>query len=156
VDQSLIKQEAGPDGEPRFTMLETIREYALEQLAGSGEIDVVRRRHGAYYLALTEAAEPHLRRHGQVLWLDRLGREHNNLQAALRWALDSSAVEAALRLAVALCEFWRTRCYDSEARGWLEEALTQPDAADSHSGASQGAHWGRQSGTELCDAAHAL
>jgi predicted ATPase len=126
VDQSLVRQNEGPDGEPRFTMLETIHEYALERLAGSGEIDVVWRRHAEYFLALAEAAEPHLRRHEQIAWLDRLEREHDNLQAALRWSLNRGEGETATQLAVALYEFWNVR-HVSETRRWFEEILSRAD-----------------------------
>ncbi len=128
MDQSLIKQEPEPDDEPRFTMLETIREYALERLAGSGELEERRRRHVEYYLVLAEEAEPHLRGHGQVLWLDRLEREYDNLRAALRWALDTGVIEMAMQLCGALHDFWDIRCYYSEARDWLDAALSHPEA----------------------------
>ena len=74
------------DGEPRFAMLETIREYALEQLRSSGEEASIRARHAAYYLGLAEAAAPQLRGAGQVRWLDWLEADHDNLRAAGEWS----------------------------------------------------------------------
>jgi len=122
LDKSLIKQIEGLDGEPRFTMLETIREYALEQLERSGETHDLRQRHLAYFLALAEAAEPVIVR--QRVWAERLGRDHDNLRAALAWGLaPHGEAELGLRLAGALALFWRVRGYHSEAGIWLEGAL---------------------------------
>jgi predicted ATPase/class 3 adenylate cyclase len=87
VDKSLVKQTINADGEPRFKMLETIREYALERLAASGEEDHVRQRHARYYLTLAEDAEVKLRGPNQADWLQCLEIEHANLRAALGWSL---------------------------------------------------------------------
>jgi predicted ATPase/DNA-binding XRE family transcriptional regulator len=86
LDKSLLRQNEGPDDEPRFVMLETIREYALERLAESGEEETVRNQHAAYYFALAHEAERHLRGAEQVRWLGRLALEHDNLRAALAWS----------------------------------------------------------------------
>ncbi len=123
VAQSLVRRESAPDGEPRFGMLETIREYARECLEASGEAEATRRRHAAHFLALAERAEPGLRGPDQCAWLDRLEREHDNLRAALRWAADSGAGETEARLAGALRWFWYTRGHFGEGRAWLEGAL---------------------------------
>jgi tetratricopeptide (TPR) repeat protein len=124
VDQSLIKQEAGPDGEPRFTMLETIREYAMERLEASGEPEPLRRRHTKYYLTLAETAELQLFGAEQAAWLDRLEATHDNLRAALAWSQTAAdGAEIGARLASALMAFWDTRGHDSDARVWLEGAL---------------------------------
>ncbi|HEY3228045.1 MAG TPA: tetratricopeptide repeat protein, partial [Roseiflexaceae bacterium] len=133
LDKSLLRLNAGADGEGRFLMLETIREYALERLAAHGEAEALREQHLAYYLALAEAAEPHLRGAEQIVWLDRLEVEHDNLRAALTWAHDHGAVdsssiagaEAELRLAGALFWFWDMRNYQIEGRRWLEGALAR-------------------------------
>jgi predicted ATPase len=123
LDGSLLRRETGPAGEPRFTMLETIRHYALARLREAGEERSAQAQHAAHYLALAEAAEPHLRGADQVLWLDRLEADHANLRAALGWLLEAGDGSAALRLAAALGRFWWTRGYLSQGRRWLERAL---------------------------------
>ncbi len=118
------------EGEPRFTMLETIREYALERLAEREEVEALRQAHAAYYLALGQAAEPELRGPRQVAWMARLELEHNNLRAVLAWsqsaaASDGRAGELGARLAVAVWEFWSRRAPLSEGWRWLAGALSQ-------------------------------
>ncbi|HMA34823.1 MAG TPA: tetratricopeptide repeat protein [Chloroflexia bacterium] len=127
MDKSLVRPEELEDGEPRFGMLETIREYALAALAASGEAEAVRRAHGAYYLALAEQAEAALRGPQQSLWLARLEREHDNLRASLQGALERGEPEFAVRLAGALWAFWNTHGHLSEGRRWLETALTSAE-----------------------------
>jgi predicted ATPase len=83
VDQHLLRAEEGSEGEPRFAMPETIREYALERLAERGEVEALRREHAAYYLALAEQAQPEVHGPEQVAWMRRLVAEHDNLRAAL-------------------------------------------------------------------------
>jgi predicted ATPase/transposase/DNA-binding XRE family transcriptional regulator len=129
LDHSLLQCAEGADGETRFTMLETIREYALERLEASGEEDVLRRQHAAYYLALAEGAEPQIQGAEQAVWLDRLEMEHDNLRAALSWALTDGAAEVGLRLAAALGEFWWPRGHVSEGRRWLAATLACSGAA---------------------------
>ncbi len=127
LDKSLLKQ-SHVDGELRFTMLETIREYAVEQLVASGEEDEVRQRHAQYYLALAEMAAPHLSREGGLLWRRRLERELDNLRSALRWSLtDARERSVALRLANALGAFWYLQGLFNEGRAWLEAVLSQAD-----------------------------
>jgi predicted ATPase/uncharacterized protein HemY len=123
VDKSLVQQAAAMDGEPRFTMLETIREYALERLAAHGELPEARTRHAAYYLALAEAGEGELHGPQQLIWLDRLEREHDNLRAALAWALEGGDGALGLHLAGALCPFWELHWHIHEGLHWLEGAL---------------------------------
>src|SRR3712207_2332392 len=101
LDKSLLRQEEGPEGEPRFVMLETIHEYARERLEASSEAEDVRRLHAEYFLALAEAAEPELSGADQLACLERLEAEHDNFRAALSWSLEK-APETALRLAGAL------------------------------------------------------
>jgi predicted ATPase/DNA-binding CsgD family transcriptional regulator/transcriptional regulator with XRE-family HTH domain len=125
VDHSLLLQEepAGavePDGEPRFRMLETIREFALECLERGGEAAPVKQAHAAYYLALAERSE--LTSGAQAVWLGRLEAEHQNFRAALAWSLEHDA-ETALRLSGALWRFWYMRGHLSEGRRWLDRAL---------------------------------
>ncbi len=122
VDHSLLRQEEGAGGEPRFMMLATIREYGLEQLTASGEADEARQRHAAFFLALAEEAAPVLNGPEQPRWLERLDADHDDLRAALEWALGREP-ETALRLAGALTDFWFVRGHLSEGRAWLERAL---------------------------------
>ena len=123
VDQSVLQQAEGADGEPRFWMLETIREYALERLGDSGEKAAVRNAHASFFLALAEAAEPQLRGSRQAQWLQRLDTEHDNVRAALAWTAQGGTVEAGLRLGAALWRFWQIRGYLAEGREFLQRLL---------------------------------
>jgi tetratricopeptide (TPR) repeat protein len=122
VEKSLVRQERRED-QLRFTMLETIRELALEQLRANGEEEAARQRHLDHILVLARAAEPHLNGPDQNAWLDRLGRERENIRAAERWATERGDVEASLSLAASLSRFWRTRSSASEARERLDRVL---------------------------------
>jgi predicted ATPase/class 3 adenylate cyclase len=123
LEKSLLRREEGEGAEPRFVMLETVHEYAREKLEESGQAEELKRRHAEYSLALAEEADPELKGPGQLERLQRLETEHDNMRAALGWALGQEKVELGLRLAGALWRFWWTRGYDSEGRRWLEEAL---------------------------------
>jgi predicted ATPase/DNA-binding XRE family transcriptional regulator len=114
VSKSLVKQQADAAGDPRFTMLETIREYALEQLQASGERELLQRRHAAVYVGLAEEARPHFAAFDQVRWLDRVERDRDNLHTALRWAIEREDAELGMRLAWSLAIFWYWRGYHSE------------------------------------------
>jgi tetratricopeptide (TPR) repeat protein len=146
IDNSLIRQtEAGPE-ETRFGMLETIREYAAEELAAQGEADSTAERHARYFLALGEEAEPHLEAEDPAVWLDRIEREHDNFRAALRWALDGDETEMAQRFGAALWRFWYQRGYLREGANWLDEALALPGPRDAvragaHTAAGGIAYW---------------
>src|SRR5439155_1574145 len=118
-----VQQEETPEGEPRFGMLETLREYALERLEASGEADAVRGRHLAHFLALAEAADRKLRGPEQAPWFRRLNVEHPNLRAALGWALMHWEEELALRLAVALGRFWQADAHLEDGERWLGALL---------------------------------
>ena len=122
VDQSLVRWQEGPGGEDRFGMLETLREYALERLAHSGEGETVGRAHAGFFLALAERASPELVGAGQAVWLDRLEADHGNLRAALEWGLGREPAVAA-RLGAALWRFWGVRGHLSEGRRWLERIV---------------------------------
>jgi predicted ATPase len=123
IDKSLVRLEAAASVEPRYVMLETIREFAAERLSESSDAGPVARQHCAYYLALSERAEPELKSSKQRMWLDQLEMEHDNLRAALRWALVHEASEDALRLAAALWTFWYMHGHMTEGRRWLSTTL---------------------------------
>jgi tetratricopeptide (TPR) repeat protein len=123
LDKSLLRQEEGPEGEPRFVMLETIHEFARQKLQESGEAEQIKRAHAQYFLTLAEEAYPESKGANQLEWLERLEAEHDNMRVALSWALERDEAEVALRLGGALWWFWQTRGYESEGRRWLEEAL---------------------------------
>lgn len=127
VDQSLVQQVEGLEGQPRFTMLETIREYALERLEESGELEALRRRHADAYLTLAEADGPRLIGAQQGGILERLDAEHDNMRTALQWALERRDGSTAGRMGAALASFWYARSYLSEGRAWLEQALALLD-----------------------------
>jgi predicted ATPase/class 3 adenylate cyclase len=123
VNQSLLRRDDRTGEGSRFAMLETIREYGLEQLEADSEAAELRRRHAAYCLELVEAAELELTGPRQVAWLDRLEAEHDNLRAALHWAVEQGEVELGLRLGGALWLFWDVRGHLTEGRGRLGEVL---------------------------------
>jgi predicted ATPase/class 3 adenylate cyclase/DNA-binding CsgD family transcriptional regulator len=127
LDQSLVRRIDDLAGEPRFTMLETIREYALEQLTARGESKATRQRDAAHFLRLAEAAEPWIRhwRPERELWLERLAAEHENLRAALGWFSQCKDAESLAQLAWALRNFWIGHFHWGEGRAWLQVALAQ-------------------------------
>jgi predicted ATPase len=131
ISKSLLRT-VQQEGEPsRLFMLETIREYGLECLEASGEMERVRAAHASYYLRLAEESEQHLSGREQACWLARLEREHGNLRAALQWFLDQAekgtSREMALRMATALGEFWLIRGHGSYGRLALERALANSE-----------------------------
>ena len=123
VEKSLIIARGSDEGGVRYRMLEPIRQYAQEKLEERGEAEEVRRRHAALFLSLAEEAEPRLRGPEDRAWLDRLEEEHDNMRAALSWALEREEVELALRLAGVLETFWQAHGHWSDGRKWLEAAL---------------------------------
>jgi predicted ATPase/DNA-binding XRE family transcriptional regulator len=128
VDHSLLYEQDGSDGAPRFWMLETIHEFIREKLEQSGEVEELRRQHASYYVALAEQAEPELRGKQAQAWLDRLEEEHENLRAALDWSLGTQGdVTVGARLAGVLWRFWQDRGYLQEGRGWVERAVLVAD-----------------------------
>jgi predicted ATPase/class 3 adenylate cyclase len=126
VDQSLVRRVETNGHFPRFSMLETIREFGLDQLRARGEFDDAARRHAEHFLDLALEAEPHLTADDQGEWLDRCDREHPNIRAALRWAIDQGEVERAQRAAGALWRFWHQRGHLAEGREWFKEILAMP------------------------------
>jgi len=123
LNSSLLRVEPMFGGEPRFGMLETMREYALERLAERGDDDAVRRRHANVFLRLAEQAEPALLGPEQLRWLQQLDRERGNLRSALSWSAESGEAEIGLRIAAALWRFWQMRAADAEGRDHLERLL---------------------------------
>jgi non-specific serine/threonine protein kinase len=123
VNKSLVAVD-GQDGEARYHLLETIRQYARDKLVEIGEAAKVCDRHLEYYLQLAEAGEPHLYSSHLMRQLDQFAVEHDNFRAALQWGAKHNA-DAGLRLAGALAEFWARRGYHSEGRTWLQALLDQ-------------------------------
>jgi predicted ATPase/DNA-binding CsgD family transcriptional regulator len=124
VDKSLLRRREVADGETRFEMLETIREYGLELLAASKAEAATRDAHAGYFLALAERAEPYLFGPEQRKWLNDLEAEHANLDGALAWFDRRGASEESLRLSRALFFFWWYQGHLAEGRLWLERALS--------------------------------
>jgi predicted ATPase/DNA-binding CsgD family transcriptional regulator len=122
LDKSLLRREER-EGDPRYRMLETIREFGQEQLAERGELDQAQRAHAGVFLELAERAAPEWQGASPRAWLDRLEADRNNFRAALRWTLDEHEVEIGSRFAVALFWFWRIRGPVAEGRQWMEEML---------------------------------
>ena len=152
LDVSLVTVTDGADGEPRVSMLETIREYALERLQRAGDLDSTQRRHANYYAGLAERACEQLRSSGpeHLVALDQLEAEHDNLHAALTWSLETPAAGPApadrersatgLRLVQALALFWYRHSYLAEGRRWLQQAIDLT-AEDGGAPLAHLAHW---------------
>ncbi|TME43630.1 MAG: tetratricopeptide repeat protein, partial [Chloroflexi bacterium] len=126
VNNSLLQREQLPGGEVRFRMLETIRDYAHEQLVNSGRVTDLRDSWIEYLLQLANRSRQALLGREQSAALETLDREHDNLRAALRWCLDSKDAERGLKLAAALWRFWYVRGFFTEGRTWLAELLALP------------------------------
>ncbi|HEX6799459.1 MAG TPA: adenylate/guanylate cyclase domain-containing protein [Ktedonobacterales bacterium] len=136
VDHSLVQQREEGD-EPRFGMLQVIREYALERLEASGEAEALRRAHAAYILALVERAELEMVGPQEGAWLGRLEGEHDNLRAVLGRARERGEMETGLRLAAALRGFWWGRGHLREGREWIEGLLARAGGAGLEEGAAR-------------------
>ena len=131
VDKSLILAETTGRAQARYRLLETIREYALEKLDRAGEASRLRDRHLELFLTRAEEALPKQFESYQQLWLNWLESEHDNLRAALSWALESKQIETGLRLANALALFWEIHGYIQEGVGWMERLLAAADESTS-------------------------
>ncbi|WP_232665542.1 BTAD domain-containing putative transcriptional regulator [Pseudonocardia sp. TRM90224] len=131
VDKSLL-QTAETDGtdDPRYRMLETIREYGLEQLAARAETDDVRARHAAFFLELAKTADPHLRTRDQLRWLARLEAERDNLLTAFRWTIAQADADAAARFGAALSWYWSLQGNPPETLDLLDRTLALRGPAD--------------------------
>jgi predicted ATPase/DNA-binding SARP family transcriptional activator len=167
VNNSLLRQEGGSGGHPRYVMLETVREYELERLEESREADDTRRRHAEFFLELAEAAEPELTGAVQGEWLSRLDADYGNLRAALEWCIGSVIsgqwpvvspagsglktepslselttdywpLTTALRLVGALGRFWQIRGAFGEGRELLMQALSRSEGPDSRARGTDG------------------
>jgi predicted ATPase len=128
VNNSLLRQEDTADGEPRFGMLETIRAYALERLAGSGEMEALREQHARYFanVAINEVGLQ-LYSERALYWLNWLERENDNIRATLAWCLANlQGIEIGAELVQALTWFWFRRGYFSEGRMWAGRVLASP------------------------------
>jgi predicted ATPase/class 3 adenylate cyclase len=123
IDNSLLRQEEQSDGEPRFTMLESIRAYALERLEASGEADDVRRRHAEHFLSLAARIEEDQRTKPDVDWL-ALEREHDNFRAALNWLAAQGEPDMLVQMTFGLLPFWEVRGHLAESRKWCDVELT--------------------------------
>jgi predicted ATPase/class 3 adenylate cyclase len=128
VDKSLLRRLDTEAGEPRFRMLQVMREYAMERLDERKDVEEVRDRHADFFLGLAEEAEPHLLGPDQARWLDTVELEHDNIRSALEW-LKRNDVTRALRLAAATWRFWQFRGFLQEARARLTELLSLPAAS---------------------------
>ncbi|SDY89476.1 Predicted ATPase [Asanoa ishikariensis] len=125
VESTLVRHDAMPDGEPRFSMLDTIRTYALERMRDGGQWEVAHEAHATHYLSMAQAAEPHLNRAGGPLWLRRLELDRQNVIAALDWLLDGEDTPRALRMIWSTWAFWWRRGHIEEATRQLDRILGQ-------------------------------
>lgn len=122
MEKSLVSLQNVPGAEPKYHMLEMIRQYAHHRLLESGASELTRDRHLEYYLAMAEQAETYLRGKGQRVWLDRLDEELDNIRLALEWSIENN-IENGLQLATALQWFWHIHGYWIEGSEWLERLL---------------------------------
>ena len=129
AEKSLLRAVPGGPGEPRFAMLPTIREYALERLESSAEVEAIRAGHGETFAALVEGASPELTGPDGARWLDRLELDHDNVRAALDWAVEQGSADVALRIVGAIWRFWQIRGHLHEAQVRARRVLEMPSAA---------------------------
>lgn len=126
VDNSLLHQTEQADGEPRFGMLETVREYGMEQLGASGEATATRRLHAAWAVTFAERIDALIQSNEDRRWIDALAADRDNLRAALAWLHGTGDVANGLRLGAAMLELWFYRGPVAEGRLWLRRGLTAP------------------------------
>lgn len=122
VDNNLLVQREQADGEPRFRMLEVVREFALEQLNESGEAEESKEKHAGFYAFLSETAEPEFMGAKAAEWFEAIEQEHGNIRSALEWSLKQKP-ETALRIAASNFLFWDRRGYLAEGSSWIKQAL---------------------------------
>jgi non-specific serine/threonine protein kinase len=135
VRHSLLQQADGSDGQSRFVMLETVREYALEQLAASGEELTTREKHATYFLALAERGEPAFGTSEEGAWIERFQAEGANLLAALEWADQAGMPDMLPRIVSALHWYWWVSGAYTEGRSWAERAADPSRASIDSPGA---------------------
>lgn len=123
IADSFVIQVEGPDGEPRFRILETIREFGQEKLTEAGEMEQTHRRHADVMLGLLEAP---LRNEDRDRWNREMATEHDNVMVAVRWAVTAGESEIAIRLVATAHHYWYVRGTFRETRPWLERALAMP------------------------------
>lgn len=140
VDKSMLQHEPRPNGEPRFMLLETLREYALERLDADGQLDAVRSRHLAFFLKFVESIEPGPKKPNLPAWMKELEEEHDNLRAALQWAIESNEAESALRIAGSIWRFWQIHGHVEEGAKWMSIVLGRAEKEPSL--AREKALWG--------------
>jgi predicted ATPase/class 3 adenylate cyclase len=129
VDKNLVRREDTTEGEPRFAMLETIREYGLERLSEGGDESAIRRRHAEHWIDVGEQVSEALFGPAQQATTRRLGYELDNFRSALSWVLDAGDAELGLRLGAALRDFWRLGGHLREGVRWLADVLALPGAS---------------------------
>lgn len=125
VDKSMLQHKRRENGEPRFIMLEVLREYALEELESAGETKAAQQRHWTYFLDLIEAIEPGPKEPDLPAWMKQLEEEHDNLRAALKWTLEQNEIDAALRIAGAVWKLWQIHGHVEEGMQWMEFILNR-------------------------------
>jgi predicted ATPase/DNA-binding CsgD family transcriptional regulator len=130
VNHHLVQTMEQPNGTLRFTMLETIREFASDRLAASEDETLARLRHAEYFLQLALDGERQIRGPHVAVAVDRLETEHDNLRAALSWSIAAGQTEIALRLSSALHWFWWAQNYFREGQQWLNRVLAMPGGSD--------------------------
>jgi hypothetical protein len=140
VEVSLVNQEDGPGGEPRFRSLQIIREYAQVRLKESSEEQALRERHAAFFLSFAEEAAPYLTSAARWEWIERLSADYWNFVAALEWTL-AHRPQWCLRLAGALGWFWFVRGYVADGRSWVERALAATDPTGQSAERARALHW---------------
>ena len=148
VEKSLVRQSEGVNGQPRFAMLETIREFAMEQAVERNRWDRLRAAHAQRFMSLAEAFATEVMGSGKRPWLDRLAEDHDNLRAAIAWAIETGSAESAMRIGSALWRFWQMRGHLAEGLERIEQALVLPHShehpqvrADALSAAAGLAYW---------------
>jgi predicted ATPase len=149
--EGLLRQDRAADREPRFMMLETIREYALERLQASEDWEATRRAHADFFLALAEKAEPQLTGPEQKAWCDQLAKEHDNFRAVFNWAQAAGEVNLGLRLGGALWRFWLWHGHVREGYERLNALLALPNAAQHTKERAKALNGAGTVATILCD-----